>query len=131
MKKCVLISILVVFTSTYSSTTISLFNLSSFNCTKCELLVSYIKGGKTTPALSTSLEGKQVSIDSIFFIIGYIQRNFNPSFNKRRSEAGRNNNTFLRKNTNWLDFERSLTILQNQAKKENNTILKLKLTDAE
>jgi hypothetical protein len=92
------------------SSAILFFKMSTFNCSKRELIVSYIEGGKTIAALSTYLTEKQVSEDNICFIIDNIKRVIIPNFNKRWKDARRNMDHFLRSNINWLDSEYSVTI---------------------
>lgn len=78
----------------------------TFKCSKRELLLPYIEGGKKLEALTTVLkENYNVSEDNICFIISDIQRNLISIFNRRWAGASRNKESFLKKNSNWLDSE--------------------------
>lgn len=67
----------------------------TFKCSKRELLLAYIEGGKKLEALSTVLKANyNISEDDMCFIISDIQRNLIPRFNKRWAEASRKKDTF-------------------------------------
>lgn len=73
--------------------------MSTFKCSKRELILSYIEGEKTFEALSIILkENYHVSDDNICFIISDIQRHVIPAFNKRWTEASRKKDRFLMNN---------------------------------
>lgn len=83
----------------------------TFKCSKRELLLAYIEGGKKLEALSTVLKANyNISEDDMCFIISDIQRNLIPRFNKRWAEASRKKDTFLKKNNDWLDLEYLVTL---------------------
>ena len=85
--------------------------MSTFKCSKREIILSYIEGGKSLEALSTVLkENYHVFEDNLCFILSDFQRHIIPAFNKRWIEASRKKDAFLMKNSNWLESEYSVTL---------------------
>lgn len=85
--------------------------MTSFNCSRRELVLFYIDNEKNISNLSIFLrENYHISEDNIGFIINDIQKKLLPQFNVRWAQASRKKDQFLRRNSDWLDKEYSVSL---------------------
>lgn len=90
--------------------------MSTFNCTKGDFIIPYIERGRTLESLSIVLQQTlNVSENILCFVIGDIQRNILPSFNKRWAQASRKKDEFIRNNTSWLESGYSVQFPESEA----------------
>lgn len=85
--------------------------MSTFKCSKRELILFYINNRKDISVLQSYLrENYNVSENEITFITKEFQKTLLPQFNKRWTKVARGRDTFLRDNNQWLDTEFSVVL---------------------